>query len=66
MSIVNRAETQRRARMKQVKQNGIEHDERMTAVAARGGLTLEQMRALPGVAKDEFIFKYRDGGPNDK
>ena len=42
------------------------HDEAMTRVAARGGLTLEQMRALTYKKKDAFIFTYRDGGPHDK
>jgi len=44
---------------------GKRHDEAMTRVAARGSLTLKQMRALPYKRKDEFIFANRDGGPND-
>lgn len=43
---------------------GKRHDEAMTRVAARGGLTLAQMRAL-SAKKDEFIFANRDGGPRD-
>ena len=45
--------------------SGARHDEAMTRAAARGGLTLAQMRALT-YKKDEFIFTYRDGGPHDK
>lgn len=45
---------------------GKRHDEAMTRVAARGGLTLEQMRALPYKKKDEFISYWRDGGPWEK
>ncbi len=45
---------------------GKRHDEAMTRIAERGGLTLEQMRALSYKKKDAFISYYRDGGPWEK
>lgn len=61
-----RMEAERKARMRQVRENDRKHDEKMTVIAARGGKTLAQLRSMSKVRKDEFISFYRDGGPWEK
>lgn len=65
-TIRSRAEMEYRERLAATRAADARHDEAMTRVAARGGLTLQQMRSLSGKKKDEFIFANRDGGPNDR
>jgi len=44
--------------------NDLRHDLKMTRIAARGGLTLNELRALRKPEKEAFISKYRDTPEN--
>ena len=46
------------AKLAQTRQNDAEHDKLMTAVAERGGITLDKLRAMSMNDKDEFITKW--------
>lgn len=49
-----------KAKLSAVREADRKNDEEMTAIAARGGLTLEEMRKLPKREKDAFIFQHRN------
>lgn len=53
-----RMEAERKARMRQVRENDRDRSTR--------GKTLAQLRSMSKVRKDEFISFYRDGGPWEK
>lgn len=50
-----------RARLAAVRRADTENDAEMAKIAARGGKTLQQMRAIKSMrAKDEFISRWRE------
>jgi hypothetical protein len=53
-------EMDRKRRLAKQKEALLEHDKKMTEIASRGGMTLEQMRSLSMNAKDRFILNNMD------
>jgi len=51
-----------RTKLHQVRSADKLHDQRMNAIAIRGGIVLDELRAMPAREKDAFITKWaRDG-----
>lgn len=48
------------AKLKAVREADKKHDEKMTEIAARGGITLEQLRGKSKHDKAAFFAKYGD------
>lgn len=55
-----------RAKQESTRLAQMKHKETMERIAARAGMTVEQIRKLSMNQKDSVISFYRDGGPWEK